>query len=282
MTTQALSLLSGYSIVILAAAALGVWMQSAIRLTHTRMQVAMSFVAGVTLGVALYHLIPHSLAQIPGDRAVETTVWWMVLGMVGMVLLLRVFPFHQHELAGQEVSRHGRHGGTGPDGNSLSWLGISMGMGLHTVTEGMALGASVRSAALSESTAYQASLGLFLAIVLHKPLDSFSILGLMRIAGIASRKAVAANLGIAMLCPVTAFLACWGLGMMGPAQAGAIGRALAFGAGSLVCISLSDLLPEVHFHGHDRLKLTGSFLAGIALAFMIHYLETTRLEAVIP
>jgi len=33
------------------------------------------------------------------------------------------------------------------------------------------------------------------------------------------------------------------------------GCVLAFSSGTFVCIALSDLLPEVQFHSHDRLKL---------------------------
>jgi zinc and cadmium transporter len=52
-----------------------------------------------------------------------------------------------------------------------------------------------------------------------------------------------------------------------------VGAALAFSAGAFICIALSDLLPEVHFHSHDRGKLTLAFLLGIALAYGIGSLE---------
>ena len=43
--------------------------------------------------------------------------------------------------------------------------------------------------------------------------------------------------------------------------------ALAFSAGTFLCIALSDLLPELQFHQHDRVKLSAALLAGIALAW---------------
>ena len=273
MNSNSLVLLTVYSVAIVAAALLGVWVQNTIRLTHTRMQVAMSFVAGVTLGVALYHLIPHSLMQISGPQAIEIAVWWMIIGMILMVLLLRVFQFHQHDIAGIEGRNHGHHDDRGSQISSLSWFGISVGMGIHTLMEGTALGASVQSISHGNLDSGLVSFGMFLAIVFHKPLDAFSILGLMRIAGISHRTAVSVNVSIALLCPLAAFLTYWGISLLGPAEGGAIGRALAFGAGALLCISLSDLLPEIHFHGHDRFVLTGSFLTGIALAYTLHYLE---------
>ena len=49
--------------------------------------------------------------------------------------------------------------------------------------------------------------------------------------------------------------------------------ALAFSAGAFICIALSDLLPEVQFHSHDRMKLTVAFLLGIGLAYAIGSVE---------
>ena len=272
MKLHPLILLATYSVAIIAAALLGMWVQNAIRLTHTRMQVAMSFVAGLILGVALYHLIPHSVARISHPEPLETAIWWVIAGMVLMVFLLRVFQFHQHDFGGREGHAHHDHD-HGRGHGSLSWLGVSVGLGMHTLTEGTALGASVRSGLHGSGDAALVSFGMFLAIVFHKPLDSFSILGLMRISGMGLRSGVAVNTGLALLCPLGAFLTYWGIGLFGEAEADVIGRALAFGAGALLCISLSDLLPEIHFHGHDRFLLTGSFLVGISLAYALHYLE---------
>jgi len=46
-----------------------------------------------------------------------------------------------------------------------------------------------------------------------------------------------------------------------------VAAALAFSAGAFICIALSDLLPEVQFHSHDRVALTLAFLLGIGLAY---------------
>jgi zinc and cadmium transporter len=49
--------------------------------------------------------------------------------------------------------------------------------------------------------------------------------------------------------------------------------ALAFSAGTFLCISLSDLLPELQFHDHDRVKLSIALIAGLALAMGVGKLE---------
>lgn len=268
---SSLALLGVYSSGILVASVLGIWVQSAISLTHTRVQMAMSFVAGLVIGVAMYHLLPHGFERISGEHAIEVAVWWMLVGMVLMVLLLRVFPLHQHDQSGEECEPTARDGGV--DSPSLNWLGIAFGMGLHGLTEGTALGAAVLSREVDVAGVDLVSFGMFLAIVLHKPLDAFFLLGMMRVARLGRRYAYVFSVAVALICPLGAFVAFWGIGLLAAPADETIGRALAFGAGALVCISLSDLLPEIHFHRHDRLKLTVSFVVGLVLAYALHLFE---------
>jgi zinc and cadmium transporter len=64
-------------------------------------------------------------------------------------------------------------------------------------------------------------------------------------------------------------------GLASPMPAGALlTYALAFSAGTFVCIALSDLLPELQFHHHDRVKLSAALLVGLALAVAVGKLET--------
>ena len=57
-----------------------------------------------------------------------------------------------------------------------------------------------------------------------------------------------------------------------------IGYALAFAAGAFLCIALSDLLPEIHFHSHDRGKLIVSLFIGIGLAYALYYIESAAMH----
>ena len=54
--------------------------------------------------------------------------------------------------------------------------------------------------------------------------------------------------------------------------------ALAFSAGVFLCIALGDLLPEIQFHSHDRIKYSACLLAGVALAWTIRYVEPPHLH----
>lgn len=72
------------------------------------------------------------------------------------------------------------------------------------------------------------------------------------------------------MCPLGAMLAWWGiLGMH--SHIDVVSHLLAFSAGIFLCISLSDLLPEMQFHAHNQFQLTISLLAGLSLAWLLMY-----------
>jgi len=300
-TMSALTLLVIYSVAIFAASLLGGWLPSLLRMSHTRTQLMMSFVAGLMLGVACYHLLPHAILTLGGDSAVDQAVWWLMIGLLFMFVLLRTFHFHQHdhgagELNGQHDdhcighehklnynhSGHShsedslsedRHSGHSHAAHPLSWTGIALGLSLHTLIDGIALGAAIQSDATQHAVAGLFSIGVFAAIVLHKPLDAMSITSLMVASGWSSRARALVNCSFALMCPLGALLFFWGVDHIAVDRELLVGSALAFSAGVFLCISLSDLLPEVQFHSHDRGKLTVALLLGIVLAYGIGQLE---------
>ena len=116
-------------------------------------------------------------------------------------------------------------------------------------------------------------IGVFLAILLHKPLDAMSIVTVMAAGGWSRNARTGVNLVFALMCPLGALLFFFGADALVGVAALSSGRSLAFSAGAFICIALSDLLPEVHFHSHDRTKLTLAFLLGLVLAYGIGSFE---------
>jgi zinc and cadmium transporter len=290
-------LLAIYCLCILFASLAGGWIPSLMRLTHSRMQLMMSFVAGLMLGVGLFHMLPHSVET---TGSLDRSIWWLVVGLISMFFLIRAFHFHQHDHSFGDHDAHSSDGSAsdeehGDVGNQIvaqtpthdhapaaaattpvRWIGVALGLSLHTLIDGVALAASVEADAVKASSAWFLGLGTFLAIVLHKPLDALSITSLMKAGGWSSDHRLMVNAGFALMCPLGAALFDVSLVELSSHSTTIIGCALAFSAGTFLCISLSDLLPELHFHKHDRIKLSLALLLGIALAYFIGYLEPTH------
>jgi zinc and cadmium transporter len=261
---------AAYSAAVVLASLAGGWLPLIVRLTHTRLQISISLCGGLMLGIGLLHMLPHAFAALGSlDRAVI----WMMGGLLTMFFLIRAFHFHQHEAAepphvhSATCEPHSHH----PPGQ-LSWMGVLLGLGIHTLLDGVALAASVAADA-QEGHVGLWGVGTFLAILLHKPLDTVPISILMRAQHAPRRLQHAVNFAFAALCPVGVALFFLGFSHFSDFQTSIVGAALAFSAGVFVCISLADLLPELEFHSHDRVKLSLALLIGVAAAYAIGYLE---------
>lgn len=287
-------LLLGYCVLVVLASLLGGWLPSILRPTHTRLQLMMSFVGGFMMAVALLHLLPHSAAAV---GSIDTAALCAVVGLVGMFLLMRVFHAHQHE-HGTPTSEpqaehsavahhddhlhcehdHGEHDPARVHATlhkmataQLPVAGMFIGMGLHTLIDGVALAASVAAGTRHGETGL-VGLGTFLAVLLHKPLDALSITSIMSFGKWPRSWITAVNVAFALICPIGAMLFVSGLEQSGQ-HSPLAGWALGFSAGVFLCISLADILPELQFHRHDRGKLTAAFLLGVGLAFAMGFIE---------
>ncbi|MFT4613197.1 MAG: zinc and cadmium transporter [Bacteroidia bacterium] len=279
MTTAPAALLTLYCVAIASFSLLGGLLPQWVRMTHTRTQLIMSLVSGLMLGVAFYHLLPHSVILFGDAAAIDTAVGWLMMGLISMFLLLRLFHFHQHDFSAEEDKLHDHaHPEHEHGAHQLSWVGITLGLGVHTLIDGVALGAVMLG---SHATTGLVGVGVFLAILLHKPLDAMSIVTIMQASGWSKASRLAANLVFALLCPLGALLFFFGVDMASASGGPIVAASLAFAAGAFICIALSDLLPEVHFHSHDRLKLTLAFLLGISLAWCMGIFEPGGLHGAV-
>jgi zinc and cadmium transporter len=289
-------LLIVYCLLILIASLAGGWVPSLFRLTHTRLQVAISLVAGLMLGVGVLHLLPHAWFEL---GSVDRAAGWLLTGFLVMFLVQRFFHFHHHDVPDEAVERagccgehdhdqaHGHAHDTPPEpphrhdtlaaksARRLSWGGAAFGMALHTILDGMALAASVEAEAHGGAGAGLLGLGTFLVVILHKPFDAMAITTLMAAGGWSRSARHWVNAAFAMIMPLGVLLFHFGAGQFqGPGHV-FLGSVLAFSAGTFLCIAASDLLPELQFHAHDRVKLSAALLAGLLLSVLIGRFETT-------
>lgn len=282
--------LAVWCLLIVIASVLGGHVPNVVRLTHRSLQMVMSFVGGLMLGIGLLHMMPHAQVML---GSIDQTAQWMLVGMLGMFLMLRAFHFHEHEPIHPPHSPLAAEGGSEQDhehaeaqclvhhqspeavAHRLSWTGVFFGLSVHTLLDGVALAAAVKAGGVAWG-----GVGVFLAVLLHKPLDAVSITSLMTAGGLSRGTRLRVNATFALMCPLGAVLFLGGIPVMPLPEAALVGGALAFSAGVFLCIALSDLLPEIEFHTHDSVRLFVSLFAGIALAWLIGCLEPVQLHGV--
>ncbi|GAC1452100.1 MAG: hypothetical protein NVSMB9_37110 [Isosphaeraceae bacterium] len=254
-------------------------------LSHTRLQMYLSASAGAMLGAAFFHMMPESV-KISGSPA---TLRWSAVGLLALFFLERFFAFHHHEAPSHPTDPCPPHphehagnrghsaglvhasapggGGDAPaKGSSLHWGAAAFGLAAHSLAGGVAL-ASASSAHVGVRPVLGATAwGVFIATLVHKPADALTIVSLMLRAGVPRGRAHLVNFAFALMIPAGVALFFLGVEGLGPMAAASLtAGALAFSAGTFLCIALGDLLPELQFHSHDRLKLSGALLAGLAL-----------------
>src|SRR3954467_9174832 len=163
-------LLAYYCALILVASIIGgmipVWFQ----LTHRWMQFAVSFVAGVMLGIGVLHMLPHALldattaaaasgastSYVANAEAIRAITISLLAGMLTMFFIERFFSFHHHDvpdhgepdhnhqhdtgwLGSNEVSRQlahdhaHHHHDHAQEPSDLSWSGAALGLALHSM-----------------------------------------------------------------------------------------------------------------------------------------------------
>lgn len=287
------ALLVIYGALVVLSALAGGWTLLALRLTHARMQMAISLVAGLMLGMALLHFLPHAAHQLP---SLEYCVFWVLAGFLAMFFLQRFLPYHHHDVPSPDAPAqdhpHEEHSHScshahghshshshvhahEPDSGKIpavgySWVATMVGMSLHSLIGGVALAAAV----MAENQMHGAmlvGLGTALATILHKPFDSMAIATLMAAEGCSRRVRFWITATFAAVTPL-GMLLFWVGANVSDRSPLLLGAALAFCAGTFLCIACADLLPELQFHTHDRLKLSAALIVGLAISILIGHL----------
>ena len=238
------------------------------------------------LGAAFFHMMPEAVRV--GSAA---TIHWAAFGLLALFFLERFFSFHHHEPhahpSGDRIA--GTSDGHATTTNPVTIVanprpspyrarpqprrcglcpGVRPPSGWSSIRWSEAWRWQALSPRISRLRAGlgSAGLGVFIATLVHKPADALTITSLMLRAGSSRWSAPVVNFGFGLMIPAGVAFFALGMGGMGSGSASAwTAGALAFSAGTFLCIALSDLLPELQFHSHDRLKLSVALLAGFAL-----------------
>jgi zinc and cadmium transporter len=279
------------------------WLPLLGRVSHRKLQIYLSLSAGVMLGAAFFHVMPDAIEQFEHPKGGGDWVYvgcWMALAVVGLFCIERFIAPHSHEIdshghhhhhhhenhPGEKHDHsedhghqhdHGKHLPSGKEPRTAApalagWMAV-LGLTIHTFMNGFGLAGGV-SADLQGARWLFPGLAIFLAIFLHKPADALAISMVLSRKGVSNRTIGLVQLGFVLMVPVgaAAFYVAQHLISEG-LQRQLTGAALAFSAGTFVFIALSDLLPEVQFHQHDRLLLFSLLVGAVLFMAVIAGLE---------
>jgi zinc and cadmium transporter len=247
-----------YCVFVTLASLAGGWLLLALRPTHARLQMASSFVAGLMLSMALLHFLPRAALE---NHSVKQTVQYVLGGFLVVFFLQRFFPHHHHDVSAGAPERSASPTKTLPvptlaerSADQLSWVATTVGMTLHSLMGGVALAAAVNAG--PRASVGWLGLGTALVIILHKPFDAMAVTTVMTASGSSLFARHLINTLFAFVTPFGAVLFAVGISRFAADNPVVLGDALAFCAGTFLCIASAGLLPEVQFHSHDRVKLS--------------------------
>jgi zinc and cadmium transporter len=239
-----LSNLALYSTVLLLSSIAGGALPLLVRWSREGLRWALSLAAGAMLGAAFVHMLPEAF-RIVGFWASGV----VLLGFLALYVLERFLAVHACEVGDCDVHVMGKK--------------AFLGLALHALTEGVALGASLHETRLG--------LLVFLAVLLHKAPSSFSLSVILLHEGYSRGRILLMNAGFIAFLPLGALLYyAAGEALREPALHGA---ALAFSGGTFLHIALTDILPEVHREAKGRAAQLFLLLAGAGLMFLTTLLD---------
>lgn len=231
-----------------------------------RSDALLSFSAGVMLGAGFIHMLPEAV-----EGAGFGTIPFVLVGFLFLFLLERFVLVHVCAEPGPVPGDPG-HGKPGHDhlrgatGCQVHTLGLAafLGLSLHTLVDGFALGAA----------SHESGLGflVFVAILAHKIPSSFSLAAILSAEGYGRGRALAMIGLLALMVPAGAAIY---LALRGAVRVEAFtSYALAASAGTFLHLALSDILPDLHRRGGSRLRLSAALLLGVAVMWglrLVHH-----------
>lgn len=187
--------------------------------------------AGVFLGTVFLHLLPHlagshGSAEAPGS-ARGLAPW--AAALTGLLLLFAV----------ERVWLPSSGGPSESDPHRALWLATWVGLGVHSLAEGIALPAILEDPAVRTQ--------LLLSIFVHKATEAFSLATVMRLAHLGGTKSALFLAAFALISPFGILLG----GELSQSFGGLDRILTGFACGTFLYVAACDLLPEV-FHDGDR------------------------------
>ncbi|HKP38547.1 MAG TPA: ZIP family metal transporter [Pyrinomonadaceae bacterium] len=212
--------------------------------------------AGFMLAAIFIEIVPETVALWTGEfpkYAAENVVGATTL-LLGGYLMIQLF---EHT-----VAPHFHFGAeTHPEHvirPSAAYTAIG-GLTIHTFFDGVSIAAAFL-------VSPRVGLLVFIAIMLHKVPEGFTVASIMLASGRSSKKAAAAALAIG----AATFAGVVAVALMQARFANSVAYALPFSAGVTLYVAASDLIPEVNRTEEKNPIVSIVVFAGVALFYLLH------------
>jgi zinc transporter ZupT len=215
--------------------------------------------AGFMLAAIFIEIVPESFSLwttgVEGKSATGAVVGAMTL-LLGGYLLIQLF---EHTMA-----PHFHFGAeTHPESfmrPSAAYAAVG-GLWIHTFFDGVSIAAAFL-------VNFRVGLLVFIAILLHKMPEGFTVASIMLASGRSDRKALwaTAAIGAATLAGVIA------VALLDQRIHNAVAYALPFSAGVTLYVAASDLIPEVNRKEEKNPTVSIVVFVGVALFYLLHRL----------
>ncbi|MGI9165398.1 MAG: ZIP family metal transporter [Pyrinomonadaceae bacterium] len=215
--------------------------------------------AGFMLAAIFIEILPETIGlwteNGSGQSAAESVVGAMTLLLAGYLVI---------QLFEHTIAPHFHFGAeTHPESfmkPSAAYTAIG-GLWIHTFFDGVSIAAAFL-------VSFRVGLLVFIAILLHKMPEGFTVASIMLASGRSSRKALLATaaIGAATLAGVI------GVALLQAQVESAIAYALPFSAGVTLYVAASDLIPEVNHNEERNPTVSIVVFGGVALFYLLHKL----------
>lgn len=215
--------------------------------------------AGFMLAAIFIEILPETVSiwtqNSKGSDASQSVVGAMTLLLAGYLII---------QLFEHTIAPHFHFGAeTHPESfmkPSAAYTAIG-GLWIHTFFDGV----SIASAFLVN---FRVGILVFIAILLHKMPEGFTVASIMLASGRSTKKALIATgaIGAATLAGVI------GVALLDSRMSNAIGYALPFSAGVTLYVAASDLIPEVNHKEERNPTVSIVVFVGVALFYLLHKL----------
>ena len=239
---------------------LGGWLlitSSAHRFGERFLKYLVALGAGFMLAAIFIEILPETVslwsAGKQGEPAAKAIVGAMTLLLAGYLLI---------QLFEHTIAPHFHFGAeTHPESlmrPSAAYTAVG-GLWIHTFFDGV----SIASAFLVD---FKVGILVFIAILLHKMPEGFTVASIMLASGRSSGKALAATaaIGAATLAGVIT------VALFNARFHDAVGYALPFSAGVTLYVAASDLIPEVNRKEDRNPTVSIVVFVGVALFYLLH------------